>query len=292
MCAIPARVAGRRRGSSSPRPPGAAGRPTAAVLAACAIAGVDEVYAIGGAQAIAALALGTETIAAGRRDRRARATATSPRPSGWLAGRVGIDGIAGPSELVVVADGDRRARELARARPLRPGRARRRRPAGRRSRPTPALLDRVARAASRRSPPSAPSVADAPLALVDAPGPRAGARARRRARARAPRARLRGRRRDAPRAAGSRAASSSAPAARPPSATTPPARTTCCRPAARRASAGRSARARSCAAPPSSRSRPAAAAALAPHGRRARRGRGLPGPRRVGDARAARGSKR
>ena len=52
-----------RAGRASASPPGAGGRPDAAVLAACAIAGVDEVYAVGGAQAIAALAFGTETIA-------------------------------------------------------------------------------------------------------------------------------------------------------------------------------------------------------------------------------------
>ncbi len=85
-------------------PPGAGGRPNATVLAACAIAGVEEVYAIGGAQAIAALAFGTETIQpvdliAGPGNRYVR------RPSGSSRGRSAIDGIAGPSELMVVADG-------------------------------------------------------------------------------------------------------------------------------------------------------------------------------------------
>src|ERR671937_587151 len=61
MCCIPARVAGVVRLCVA-SPPGAAGRPSAAVLAACAIAGADEVYAVGGAQAIAALAFGTETV--------------------------------------------------------------------------------------------------------------------------------------------------------------------------------------------------------------------------------------
>jgi histidinol dehydrogenase len=85
-------------------PPGPAGRPNAAVLAACAIAGVDEVYAVGGAQAIAALAFGTQTIEpvdliAGPGNR----YVTEAKRLVW--GAVGIDGIAGPTELMVVADG-------------------------------------------------------------------------------------------------------------------------------------------------------------------------------------------
>ena len=99
------------------------------MLAACAIAGVEEVYAVGGAQAIAALAYGTESIDAGRRDRRPGQPLRRPRPSARSPGAVGIDGIAGPSELVIVADGTATA-ERDRARPLRPGRARRRQPAG------------------------------------------------------------------------------------------------------------------------------------------------------------------
>jgi histidinol dehydrogenase len=74
------------------------------VLAACSIAGVDEVYAVGGAQAIAALALGTDSIEAvdviaGPGNR----YVTEAKRQ--VIGRVGIDGIAGPSEVVVVADG-------------------------------------------------------------------------------------------------------------------------------------------------------------------------------------------
>ena len=103
MCAIPARVAGVGRVAVA-TPPGAAGRPNAAVLAACSIAGVHEVYAVGGAQAIAALAFGTETI--GRVDLIAgpgnRYVQEAKR---LLSSAVGIDGIAGPSELMVVADG-------------------------------------------------------------------------------------------------------------------------------------------------------------------------------------------
>jgi histidinol dehydrogenase len=102
MCCIPARVAGVGRLAVA-TPPGEGGRPAAAVLAACAITGVDEVYAVGGAQAIAALAYGTETIArvdviAGPGNRYVT------EAKRLVSGAVGIDGIAGPSELVVVAD--------------------------------------------------------------------------------------------------------------------------------------------------------------------------------------------
>jgi len=103
MCCIPARVAGVTRVAVA-SPAGARGRPSAQVLAACAVAGIDEVYAIGGAQAIAALAYGTETI--GRVDLIAgpgnRYVAEAKR---LVSGTVGIDGVAGPSELMVVADG-------------------------------------------------------------------------------------------------------------------------------------------------------------------------------------------
>ena len=103
MCCIPARVAGVARICVA-SPPGAAGRPNAGVLAACVLAGVDEVYAVGGAQAIAALAFGTETIdpvdlIAGPGNR----YVTEAKRLVW--GEVGIDGFAGPTELMVVADG-------------------------------------------------------------------------------------------------------------------------------------------------------------------------------------------
>jgi histidinol dehydrogenase len=73
------------------------------ILAACAVAGVDEVYAVGGAQAIAALAYGTETI---------RPVDKIFGPGNLFVtlakrqvyGVVGIDGLAGPTETVVVAD--------------------------------------------------------------------------------------------------------------------------------------------------------------------------------------------
>jgi histidinol dehydrogenase len=111
MCCVPARVAGVTRIAVA-TPPGATGRPAATVLAACAIADVDEVYAIGGAQAIAALAFGTETIAAvdviaGPGNRYVT------EAKRLVSGVVGIDGIAGPSELMVVADGTANAEWVA-----------------------------------------------------------------------------------------------------------------------------------------------------------------------------------
>ena len=76
-----------------------------AVLAAAKIAGVDEIYRIGGAQAVAALAYGTETI-------EPVSKIVGPG-NAWVAaakrqvfGIVGIDMIAGPSEVLVIADGD------------------------------------------------------------------------------------------------------------------------------------------------------------------------------------------
>ncbi|MFY9487290.1 MAG: histidinol dehydrogenase [Solirubrobacterales bacterium] len=79
------------------------GEVDSAVAAVCGLLGVTELYAIGGAQAIAALAYGTETIAPVD-------VIVGPGNSyvqeakRQLVGRVGIDGVAGPSELVVVAD--------------------------------------------------------------------------------------------------------------------------------------------------------------------------------------------
>lgn len=102
MCCLPARVAGTERLALA-SPPQADGSVHPATLAACAIAGVDEVYAVGGAQAIAAFAYGTETIAAvdvvaGPGNRYVNAAKR------LVFGVVGVDGIAGPSELMVVLD--------------------------------------------------------------------------------------------------------------------------------------------------------------------------------------------
>ncbi len=102
MSCVPARVAGVDRVAVA-TPPGADGAGHPATLAACAVAGVNEVYAVGGAQAIAALAFGTETVApvdviAGPGNRFVN------EAKRLVYGQVGIDGIAGPSELVVVFD--------------------------------------------------------------------------------------------------------------------------------------------------------------------------------------------
>ena len=111
MCCVPARAAGVRRAAVA-SPPGPDGKVNPAVLAACALAGGTEVYAMGGAQAIAALVLGTESVApvdvlVGPGNRYVQEAKRQ------LAGRVGIDGIAGPSELMILADGESDLRVLA-----------------------------------------------------------------------------------------------------------------------------------------------------------------------------------
>jgi histidinol dehydrogenase len=100
MCCIPARAAGVER-IAVVSPIGPNGDPNPLVLAACSVAEVDEVYAVGGVQAIAALALGTETIEpvdviVGPGNRYVQEAKRQ------LYGHVGIDGIAGPSELMAV----------------------------------------------------------------------------------------------------------------------------------------------------------------------------------------------
>ena len=103
MNAIPAKVAGvGRLAMVTPTPNGEI---NPLVLAAAEIAGVDEVWRIGGAQAVAALAYGTKRIAP--------VDVIVGPGNAWVAeakrqlyGRVGIDMVAGPSEIVVVADGD------------------------------------------------------------------------------------------------------------------------------------------------------------------------------------------
>lgn len=103
MNAIPARVAGvGRLVITVPTPDGVA---NPLVLLAARLAGVDEVYRIGGAQAVAALAYGTETIAPVDKitgPGNAFVAAAKRR----VFGKVGIDMIAGPSEILVIADGD------------------------------------------------------------------------------------------------------------------------------------------------------------------------------------------
>lgn len=102
MTAIPARVAGVTRVALC-TPPGPDGRIPTPTLAAAAVADVDEVYRVGGAQAIAALAYGTQSIApvdvvVGPGNAYVAAAKRE------VVGVVGIESLAGPSEIVVVAD--------------------------------------------------------------------------------------------------------------------------------------------------------------------------------------------
>ena len=102
MNAIPAKVAGVERVVMVAPAPG--GEMNPAVLAAAALAGVDEVFTVGGAQAVAALTYGTATLP--RVDKIVgpgnRFVAEAKRQ---VFGRVGIDMIAGPSEILILADG-------------------------------------------------------------------------------------------------------------------------------------------------------------------------------------------
>jgi len=104
MCAIPAQVAGVERIALA-SPPGPDGSLHPLVLAAAALCGVEEIYAMGGAQAIFALAHGTETIAP--------VDVVAGPGNAWVReakravyGKVGIDSLAGPSELMVIAGHD------------------------------------------------------------------------------------------------------------------------------------------------------------------------------------------
>jgi histidinol dehydrogenase len=102
MTTIPAKIAGVERIVVT-SPPQRDGSTHPAVLFACALCGVDELYAVGGAQAIAALAYGTRTIA--RVDKivgPGNAYVTEAKRQ--VFGTCGIDGLAGPSEVLVVAD--------------------------------------------------------------------------------------------------------------------------------------------------------------------------------------------
>ena len=102
MGAIPARVAGVKEIVLC-SPPGESGIPSDSVLAAAAIAGVDRVFAIGGAGAIAAMAFGTATVP--RVDKIVGpGNAFVAEAKIQLASVVGFDSPAGPSELVVIAD--------------------------------------------------------------------------------------------------------------------------------------------------------------------------------------------
>jgi histidinol dehydrogenase len=105
MCAVTARAAGVHEIAVCSPPSVADARVHPMILAACALCGVNEVYRVGGAQAIAAMAWGTESIAPVD----VIVGPGSPyvqEAKRQAAGVVGIDSIAGPSELVVVATDD------------------------------------------------------------------------------------------------------------------------------------------------------------------------------------------
>jgi histidinol dehydrogenase len=102
MNAIPAKIAGVGRLAMTVPAPG--GRVNPLVLAAAELLGIDEIYRVGGAQAVAALAYGTATIAAVDKIV-GPGNAYVAAAKRQVFGRVGIDMIAGPSEILVVADG-------------------------------------------------------------------------------------------------------------------------------------------------------------------------------------------
>jgi histidinol-phosphate aminotransferase len=102
MGVVPARVAGVEEVVVC-SPPGRDGLPPDSVLAACALAGADRVFAIGGAGAIAALAWGTESVPAVQRVV-GPGNAYVNEAKRQVAGVIGTDNPAGPSELLIVAD--------------------------------------------------------------------------------------------------------------------------------------------------------------------------------------------
>jgi histidinol dehydrogenase len=103
MNAIPAKVAGVPRIAMAVPSPG--GQVNPLVLAAADLAGVTEIYRIGGAQAIAALAYGTESIAPVAKIV-GPGNAYVAAAKRQVFGVVGIDAIAGPSEVLIIADAD------------------------------------------------------------------------------------------------------------------------------------------------------------------------------------------
>lgn len=112
MGAVPARVAGVSEVILC-SPPGPDGRPSAVVLAAAALAGVDRVFSLGGAGAIAAMAYGTESVPAVDRIV-GPGNAYVAEAKVQVSSRVAIDSPAGPSELLVLADDSADALVVAR----------------------------------------------------------------------------------------------------------------------------------------------------------------------------------
>ncbi len=111
MDSIPAKIAGCRK-VVMVTPPGADGKINPVILAAASIAGIDEIYKLGGAQAIAALAYGTESVP--KVDKIVGpGNAFVAEAKKQVFGTVSIDMIAGPSEILIVADGKTNPRHAA-----------------------------------------------------------------------------------------------------------------------------------------------------------------------------------
>ena len=111
MDSIPAKIAGCRE-VVMVTPPGKDGKVNPVILAAARIAGIDRIFKLGGAQAVAALAYGTESVP--RVDKIVGpGNAFVAEAKKQVFGQVSIDMIAGPSEILVVADGGSCARHVA-----------------------------------------------------------------------------------------------------------------------------------------------------------------------------------
>ena len=111
MDSIPAKIAGVKE-LVMVTPPNAQGKVNPVILAAAYVAGVDKIFKVGGAQAIAALAYGTESIP--RVDKIVGpGNAFVAEAKRQVFGQVSIDMIAGPSEILIIADGKSNPRHLA-----------------------------------------------------------------------------------------------------------------------------------------------------------------------------------
>ena len=111
MDAIPAKIAGVKE-LVMVTPPNPQGKINPVILAAAYVAGVDRIYKVGGAQAVAALAYGTESVP--RVDKIVGpGNAFVAEAKRQVYGQVSIDMIAGPSEILIVADGASNPRHLA-----------------------------------------------------------------------------------------------------------------------------------------------------------------------------------
>lgn len=111
MDSIPAKIAGCKE-VVIVTPSGADGKINPVILAAASVAGVDKIFKVGGAQAVAALAYGTESIP--KADKIVGpGNAFVAEAKKQVFGKVSIDMIAGPSEILIVADGSSNPRHLA-----------------------------------------------------------------------------------------------------------------------------------------------------------------------------------